>query len=175
MIGSKEVESIKAAHLGSAGSKLADRKFKTQKRLGGGDKFRQVFKEDWDACEDTSVDINPLYAQRKDPRLLFGRGFVAGVDQDFQKTLSNQDGSLVKRRMDTLARNYMQSQAYLSKSREEMTERDWRIFREDNEIYIKGGQCPNPVRSWDEVEGIPDVIRQNIRRNGYHKPTAIQM
>ena len=50
--------------------------------MGGGDKFRQVFKEDWDACEDTSIDINPLYAKRKDPRLLFGRGFVAGVDQE---------------------------------------------------------------------------------------------
>ena len=78
--------------------------------------------------------------------------------------------------MDTLTRNYMQSQAYLNKAPEEMTERDWRIFREDNEIYIKGGsQCPNPVRSWQEVEGIPEVIRENIRRNGYHKPTAIQM
>lgn len=34
------------------------------KRKFGGDKFRQVFKEDWDASEDTSIDINPLYAKR---------------------------------------------------------------------------------------------------------------
>ena len=79
MIGSKEVESTKASHLGTAGSKM-DQRNKIQRRIGGGDKFRQVFKEDWDACEDTSVDINPLYAKRKDPKLLFGRGFVAGVD-----------------------------------------------------------------------------------------------
>lgn len=75
--------------------------------------------------------------------------------------------------MDTLTRNFMQNQAYLSKSRDEMSERDWRIFREDNEIYIKGGSCPHPVRSWAEVEGLPDVVRENIRQNGYHKPTAI--
>lgn len=29
-----------------------------------------------------------------------------------------------------------------------MTERDWRIFREDNEIYVKGGRVPNPIREW---------------------------
>ena len=57
-----------------------------------------------------------------------------------------------------------------------MSERDWRIFREDHEIYIKGGQnCPNPVRSWDEVEGIPDIVRENIRINGFKNPTPIQM
>ena len=110
MIGSKEIEGIKAAHLGAAGSKIADRRLKNYKRLGGGEKGRQVFKEDWDACEDTSVDINPLYAKRKDPRLLFGRGFVAGVDQEIQKAVasSNNKGS-IKRKMDTITRNYMQS------------------------------------------------------------------
>ena len=75
--------------------------------------------------------------------------------------------------MDTLTRNFMQSQAYLSKTRDEMTDRDWRIFREDHEIYIKGGQCPNPIRNWTEVEGIPSVVRENLRENGFHKPTAI--
>jgi len=40
-----------------------------------------VFKEDWDASEDTSIDHNPLYANRKDPKLLFGKGYMAGVDQ----------------------------------------------------------------------------------------------
>lgn len=77
--------------------------------------------------------------------------------------------------MDTLARNFAQSQAYLNKLREEMSERDWRIYREDHEIYIKGGQCPNPIRSWVEAQGIPDVIRDNLSANQYNKPTPIQM
>lgn len=37
---------------------------------------------DWDASEDTSKDINPLYAQRHDAKLLFGKGYVGGVDKD---------------------------------------------------------------------------------------------
>ena len=51
-----------------------------------GDKFRQVFKEDWDASEDTSIDINPLYQNRKDPLLLYGRGKMGGMDQDLAQT-----------------------------------------------------------------------------------------
>lgn len=31
-----------------------------------------------------------------------------------------------------------------------MTERDWRIFREDNNIVIKGGRVPKPMREWHE-------------------------
>ena len=72
-----------------------------------------------------------------------------------------------KKKMDTLARNFAQSQAYLNKARDEMTERDWRIFREDHEIYIKGGQCPTPIRSWDEAFGIPEVIRENLAMNEF--------
>lgn len=75
--------------------------------------------------------------------------------------------------MDTLARNFAQSQAYLSKARNLMSERDWRIFREDHEIYIKGGQCPDPIRHWDEATDIPSIIRENIDRNEYINPTPI--
>ena len=40
---------------------------------------------DWDASEDTSKDINPLYAQRHDPKLLFGKGYMGGADKEEQK------------------------------------------------------------------------------------------
>lgn len=32
-----------------------------------------------------------------------------------------------------------------------MTERDWRIFKEDNDILIKGGRAPHPIRNWNEI------------------------
>ncbi len=32
-----------------------------------------------------------------------------------------------------------------------MTERDWRIFREDYAIAIKGGSVPHPIRNWKEA------------------------
>jgi ATP-dependent RNA helicase DDX23/PRP28 len=31
-----------------------------------------------------------------------------------------------------------------------MSERDWRIFREDQNIIIKGGRVPPPLRTWDQ-------------------------
>ncbi|ETN69729.1 helicase protein [Necator americanus] len=56
---------------------------------------------------------------------------------------------------------------------EEMTERDWRIFREDFNISIKGGRVPKPIRSWEEC-GLPDEVYQAIQKVGYVEPTPIQ-
>ena len=75
--------------------------------------------------------------------------------------------------MNTSMRNFVQRNEYLTKSRDEMSERDWRIFREDNDILIKGGKCPNPIRNWEEVEGLSKTVRQNIAGNGFKHPKAI--
>ena len=72
-------------------------------------------------------------------------------------------------------RNFMSQQAYLTKAREDMSERDWRIFKEDNDILIKGGRCPEPIRNWNEVKGLTKVVRDNIADNGYKEPRPIQM
>lgn len=168
MLQKEEIEVIKSSHLGlHKPKKLVHR---------SGDKFRQVFKEDWDAAEDTSIDINPLYIHRKDPQLLFGKGFVGGVDQELQKKqVAGDTSQAVARRMDTSMRNFVQRNEYLTKAREEMSERDWRIFREDNDILIKGGRCPDPVRNWNEVEGLSKPVRENIAMNGFKHPRPIQM
>lgn len=52
------------------------------------------------------------------------------------------------------------------KSMEEMTERDWRIFKEDYNITCKGGKIPHPLRSWKESE-IPNEIKTIIDEIGY--------
>lgn len=54
-----------------------------------------------------------------------------------------------------------------------MTERDWRIFREDYNITIKGGRIPNPFRIWSE-SGFPKEILEIIEKIGYKEPTPIQ-
>ncbi|XP_052129664.1 probable ATP-dependent RNA helicase DDX23 [Frankliniella occidentalis] len=54
-----------------------------------------------------------------------------------------------------------------------MTERDWRIFREDYNITIKGGRIPDPIRSWKEST-IPPEILEIIDKVGYKDPTPIQ-
>jgi ATP-dependent RNA helicase DDX23/PRP28 len=61
----------------------------------------------------------------------------------------------------------------MTKPKEKMTERDWRIFRENNDIIIKGSRVPHPIRNWDEIEGINQVLRDNISFAGYAKPMAI--
>lgn len=62
------------------------------------------------------------------------------------------------------------------KARENMTARDWRIFREDHRIaYKNGGQnAPMPFRSWDEMP-LPGDLRRAIDDLGYTKPSPIQM
>lgn len=62
---------------------------------------------------------------------------------------------------------------WAQKDLDEMTERDWRIFREDYSITIKGGRIPNPLRSWKE-SGLPGSILEVIEQLGYKDPTPIQ-
>lgn len=52
------------------------------------------------------------------------------------------------------------------KKLEEMTDRDWRIFREDYSITTKGGKIPNPIRNWKEYS-LPAHILEVIDKCGY--------
>ena len=55
----------------------------------------------------------------------------------------------------------------------EMTDRDWRIMREDFDIHIRGGKPLNPLRSWNECP-MPESLRRAIDDAGYKQPTPIQ-
>ena len=169
MLQKEELAVIKNSHLGLTRS--------TKKPVHrSGDKYKQEFKMDWDPGEDTSIDVNPLYAQRKDPKLLFGKGYVGGVDQEFQKSKVASDFvEPGQRKLNTVMRNFMSQQAYLTKAKEDMSERDWRIFKEDHDILIKGGDCPMPIRNWEEVKGLSRSVRENIAAHGFKEPRPIQM
>lgn len=54
-----------------------------------------------------------------------------------------------------------------------MTERDWRIYRENHSIIVKGGDIPPPLRTWSEV--LPRSVSEQLRDLGYKNPTPIQM
>ena len=58
-----------------------------------------------------------------------------------------------------------------------MTERDWRIFREDHNIsYRSGGNIPMPIRSWEEAASLlPEDIMRAVKAANYLKPSPIQM
>ncbi|KAH9441478.1 hypothetical protein Pst134EA_029487 [Puccinia striiformis f. sp. tritici] len=54
-----------------------------------------------------------------------------------------------------------------------MRDRDWRIFREDFSIAARGGNIPNPMRSWEESK-LPLQILEIIDEVGYKEPSPIQ-
>ena len=86
----KELEAVKKAYLGG----------KKEKPLIKRDKKKDKFKMDYDVSEDTSRhDFNPLYNNRMQVNVLFGRGFQAGIDQREQKKNSNFLQALGDKRM----------------------------------------------------------------------------
>ena len=71
---------IKKQYLG--GEKLK------KKMLKPSEKFK--FNFDWEAGDDTSKDLNPLYNNTHEAQLLFGRGLRAGVDRREQKKVPKE-------------------------------------------------------------------------------------
>lgn len=175
---SKEQEAIRERYLGIVKKKRRVRRLNDRK-----------FVFDWDTAEDTSVDYNPLYKERHQVQL-YGRGHVAGIDLKAQKKdQSKFYGDLLETRRTTAEKEQELNRLKKLKKKEdkqkwddrhwseklldEMTERDWRIFREDYNIAIKGGRIPNPIRNWIEA-GIPPEILSIIEEVGYKEPTPIQ-
>ena len=144
----KELDSIKEQYLGIS------QKPKKRVIIKPSEKFRFSF--NWD---NTCCDINSLYQKPREARLLFGRGFRGGVHRREQKK-----------------KNKKVDVHWSEKKLEEMTHRDWRIFQEDMNISYKGGsnKIPRPMRSWAESK-ISSKILKAVERNGYKKPSPIQM
>ena len=186
----KELVLIKQQYLGQE---------KVKKRvLKPSEKFR--FNFDWDVGDDTSRDLNPLYNNPHEAAPLFGRGMRAGMDRREQKKeatvreigllkssrhaagLKETHGSrkLNKERekeADLYHIRDMRSERHWSeKPLEAMTDRDWRIFKEDFSISYKGsGSTPAmPIRNWEEAD-LPVPLEKAIRRMGFKKPSPIQM
>uniref|UniRef100_A0A7N8XP42 Probable ATP-dependent RNA helicase DDX23 n=1 Tax=Mastacembelus armatus TaxID=205130 RepID=A0A7N8XP42_9TELE len=175
---SKELQAIKERYLGGIKKRrrtrhLNDRKF--------------VF--EWDASEDTSVDYNPIYKEKHQVQL-YGRGFIAGIDLKQQKreqsrfygdlmekrrTLEEkeQEETRLKKMRKKEAKQRWDDRHWSQKKLDEMTDRDWRIFREDYSITTKGGKIPNPIRNWKEYP-LPAHILEVIDKCGYKDPTPIQ-
>lgn len=144
---------------------------------------------DWDAGEDTSVDYNNLYKERHHVQF-FGRGNIAGIDiKEQKKKQSRFYGDLLEKRRTEAEKEQEKvrlkkvkrkedkqkwdDRHWSEKELDEMTERDWRIFREDYNITIKGGKIPNPIRNWVE-SGFPKELLEVIEKVGYAEPTPIQ-
>mmetsp|Transcript_28431 Transcript_28431/g.61498 ORF Transcript_28431/g.61498 Transcript_28431/m.61498 type:complete len:251 (-) Transcript_28431:53-805(-) len=84
----QEQQAIRARYLGGKPPK--------KKIVKVTDKYRFSF--DWEATEDTSRDLNPIYANKHEAQLLFGRGMKAGIDRREQKKTSTYVDELEKMR-----------------------------------------------------------------------------
>ena len=74
-----------------------------KKILKPSEKFR--FNFDWEAHDDTSRDLNPLYNNTHEAALLFGRGLRAGVDRREQmKAAAAHQRELMKKQRESTAR-----------------------------------------------------------------------
>jgi ATP-dependent RNA helicase DDX23/PRP28 len=101
----------------------------------------------WDDAEDTWADADYLAKPRSSVQLLETNKKIAPVS------------------------------SWTSKLTSEMTERDWKIFREDHHISIAGKRqagIPHPFRNWSE-SGLPRDLLDAVFKAGYTKPSPIQM
>ena len=105
------------------------------------------FHFEWDATEDTSVLAAPL------------------TTAAFKKSFNDDLNSVKRSKFD--------ERHWSEKSLPEMTDRDWRIFKEDYTINTSGGGLPHPIRRWNE-SGLPAEIIKTIEKLGYSEPTSIQ-
>jgi len=183
----KQLQQIKNQYLGV--------KKKKKRVVPPSQKFKFSF--DWAAEDDTSVDTNPLYKNRMQGSLMFGRGFMAGVDRRMQRKQMTFYDDLVDQReagadikiMDLRDQDKvkereakdrakakikkMQHRHWTKKNLDEMSGRDWRIFREDFSISTRGAQVPNPIRYWNE-SGLPQILLKTLERIEYKQPSPIQ-
>ncbi|KAG5675267.1 hypothetical protein PVAND_005181 [Polypedilum vanderplanki] len=174
----KESEAIRERYLGMMKKKRRVRRLNDRK-----------FVFDWDANEDTSNDYNLLYKDRHYVQF-FGRGNIAGIDIKEQKRKQSKFyGDLLEKRRTEAEKEQEKVRLKKVKKKEdkqkwddrhwtekefdEMTERDWRIFREDYNITIKGGKIPNPIRKWPEASLSKEIL-DIIDKVGYKDPTPIQ-
>ncbi|EEC05998.1 DEAD box ATP-dependent RNA helicase, putative [Ixodes scapularis] len=175
----KEFEAIKERYLGIIKKKRRVRRLNDRK-----------FVFDWDASEDTAVDYNPIYKDKHTVQF-YGRGHIGGIDLKAQKKEQSKFyGELLERRRTQAEKDQevlrlkkvkrkeekqkWDDRHWSHKSLEEMQERDWRIFREDFNITIKGGRIPNPLRKWNESP-LPSSILDIIKELGYKHDYSLRL
>eukprot|EP00996_Jenningsia_fusiforme_P004706 NODE_555_length_2108_cov_58.694512_g512_i0.p1 GENE.NODE_555_length_2108_cov_58.694512_g512_i0~~NODE_555_length_2108_cov_58.694512_g512_i0.p1 ORF type:complete len:617 (-),score=147.28 NODE_555_length_2108_cov_58.694512_g512_i0:164-2014(-) len=129
---------------------------------------------------------DPMQANRKRPRDEdFGRlgsarrgGGDSVISRQMAKMRTIQPRALppdVEKKKNRGRRDIVDNNVHWSeKAVADMTERDWRIFREDFMIVTRGGDVPKPIRAWSESL-LPDEMLDAIFDAGYADPSPIQM
>ena len=164
-----ELNAIKKTYLGETA--LDDEETTQRKQVAERKRARLkkkiTFKFEWDASEDTSNtagDYLPTMSMpnrnRKQARTGTGTGRFDREAGRGDKVSSNNN--------------------VLTKPLKDMTSRDWRIFRENYDITVRGGKAPPPLRTFRESSsvGVPPIhpalldAIENVLK--YKSPSPIQ-
>ncbi|KAK1973117.1 DEAD/DEAH box helicase [Colletotrichum sublineola] len=152
------------------------------------------FKFEWDAEEDTTLD-DPIYESNSTTLKSYTFGSLSGEYNEEAEEIARRRARMIEERDREFgkqrAKEFMEDfykarekakeradrsglgKHWTKKTLSEMRERDWRIFKEDFGIATKGGQIPNPMRSWEE-SGLPRQLLNIVDRVGYKDPSPIQ-
>jgi len=129
-----EIEAIREQYMGIKSRK----KEKKKKKKSRGKNF--VF--DWDASDDTTDKLNPLYDTHGGPHLAFGRGFVAGVDLREQRKNSKYLEALIEDRQ----KRQREMEESMSLSREERERNDLARKREREAVKRDAERAKEQVK-----------------------------
>lgn len=110
-------------------------------------KLRGIFRFEWDNSDDTTA-LEPDLGLKILPSPLTGK-----KSKDFKSKIASQDPA--------------------TKSISHMSSRDWKIFKENLNIFTKNCEVL-PMRTWEE-SALDKSLLHGVKAAGYYNPTPIQM
>jgi hypothetical protein len=162
----KERKAIQETYLGKSSTAEPDEKDKKRSKKTNKKTNKKItFRFAWDNTDDTLDEADPLYAKLSIPNNHHGDRKRRPVKKS--KLMDDTNGR----------QGY---ESFKTKPIEKMTPRDWRIFRENYEIVVKGGRAPPPLRSFRErssltLPGLNPALLDAIENvMHYREPTPIQ-
>lgn len=112
------------------------------------------FKFEWDESEDTSQISSSAFPAIRET-------YDYSLDLPYRKRPKANKGELNS------------GTHWSKKPLDKMSDRDWRIFREDFDISTKGNYTESMIRYWNEST-IPEAVIKHIKQLNYKDPTPIQ-
>eukprot|EP00547_Thalassionema_nitzschioides_P013770 CAMPEP_0194244188 /NCGR_PEP_ID=MMETSP0158-20130606/10489_1 /TAXON_ID=33649 /ORGANISM="Thalassionema nitzschioides, Strain L26-B" /LENGTH=692 /DNA_ID=CAMNT_0038979591 /DNA_START=21 /DNA_END=2095 /DNA_ORIENTATION=- len=141
-------------------------------------KKKITFRFQWDNTDDTTRGIDQdddLYSE------LMMKSGKSNINSNSSQRIKNKKrhrtGGVI---LEDMPSNAVSLDTVKTKPLKEMTVRDWRIFRENYDIVVKGGKAPPPLRRFDESPSpeVPDIhssILQALKYNlKFKEPSPIQ-
>jgi len=162
-----QLAAVKRSYLGSSAITEAELQQQQQSKKKKRNKFtkKMALKFEWDDSEDTSRDVDPIYdyvsSKKVRPGLLLQKA------KQKQSRSLKQNGGRNQSISDRLFRSLDTVTTVASvttKPLHLMTQRDWRIFRENFDIIVKGGKAPPPLRTFRD-ENMAELRQQKKDKN----------